>query len=263
MCPVVIGLPSVFGTGPRIQPSDALLMPIKRSVGKVIVAVTGLEREGRIAASVDVRVMTCGANSEILRRKLAAALDDTVRGIISFGICGGLSPDLPPGTCIIASEIVSDRARIPVDAEWSGRLRRLLPQTVSGPVAGIDALLPGAQEKSTLFQKTAALGADMESHVAAELASAHKIPFACLRAIADPAWSALPPAATCAVVNENGTINKSAVLRSLLAHPGQVPDLVRLARESSAAFSALLRCRDLIGSRMAGPDFRQPALDMA
>jgi len=238
-------------------------MPIKAKGRELIVAVTGLEREGRIAASRDVRVVTCGTAREVLRRKLATALDDKVRGIISFGICGGLSPDLPPGTCIIASDIVSDQARIPVDAEWSGRLRRLLPQAVSGPVAGLDALLPTKEDKFKLFRKTAALGADMESHVAAELASAHKIPFACLRAIADPAWSDLPPAASCAVVNENGTVNKSAVLRSLLANPRQVPGLVRVARESSAAFNALLRCRDLIGSRLAGPDFRQPALDMA
>jgi hopanoid-associated phosphorylase len=229
----------------------------------VIVAVTGLQREGRIVAGDGVRVVTCGASSERLRRKLAAALDDGVRGIISFGICGGLSPDLQPGACVVASEIVSGRTRIPADAGWSARLRRLLPQAVSGAIAGVDAMLCTAEEKSSLFTKTGALGADMESHVAAEIAADHGIPFACLRAIADPASSGLPPAATCGVINEDGTVNKTAVLRSLLANPGQVPNLVRVARETSAAFRALLRCRNLIGGGLAGPDFREPALDMA
>jgi len=229
----------------------------------MIVAVTGLEREGRIVAGDDVRVVTCGASSEVLRRKLAGALDGSVSGIISFGICGGLSPDLTPGACIIASEIVSGRTTIPVDAGWRARLQRLLPHAVSGAVAGIDGLLRTAEEKSALFAKTGALAADMESHVVAEIASDRGIPFACLRAIADPASSGLPPAASCGVINENGTVNKSAVLRSLLAKPGQAPDLVRVARESRAAFNALFRCRDLIGSRLAGPDFREPALDMA
>jgi adenosylhomocysteine nucleosidase len=229
----------------------------------VIVAVTGLEREGRIVAGDDVRVVTCGGRSEVLRRKLAAALDDGVRGIISFGICGGLSPDLLPGTCIVAFEIVSVGTRIPADPEWSARLRRLLPHAVSGPLAGIDAMLRTAEEKAALFAKTGALGADMESHVAAEIAADRRIPFACLRAIADPASSGLPPAASCGVINENGTVNKGAVLRSLLAKPGQVPGLVRVARETNAAFNALFHCRDLIGSSLAGPDFREPALDMA
>jgi hopanoid-associated phosphorylase len=190
-------------------------------------------------------------------------LDDGVRGIISVGICGGLSPDLQPGACVVASEIVSGRTRIPADAGWSARLRRLLPNAISGPIAGVDAMLCTSDEKSALFAKTGALGADMESHVAAEIAADHRIPFACLRAIADPASSALPPAATCGVINEDGTVNKTAVLRSLLANPGQVPNLVRVARETSAAFRALLRCRNLIGSGLAGPDFREPALDMA
>jgi hopanoid-associated phosphorylase len=230
---------------------------------EVNVVVTGLEREGRIVAGTDVRVVTCGAGSQVLRRKLGAALDDGVHGIISFGICGGLSPELRPGTCIVASDIVSTRTNIPADAKWSARLRRLLPQAISGPIAGVDAMLCTAAEKSVLFTKTGALGADMESHVAAEIAADHGIPFACLRAIADPASSGLPPAATCGVINEDGTVNKAAVLRSLLDNPGQVPDLVRVARETNAAFRALLRCRNLIGIGLAGPDFREPALDMA
>jgi adenosylhomocysteine nucleosidase len=229
----------------------------------MIVAVTGLEREGRIVAGDDVRVVPCGGSGEVLRRKLAIALDDSVRGIISFGICGGLSPDLAPGACIIASEIVSDGARITADVEWRARLLQLLPQAVSGPVAGIDVLMGTAQEKSALFGTTGALGADMESHVAAEIAGEHGLPFACLRAIADPAWSDLPPAASCAVLNENGTVNKGAVLWSLLTRPGQIPALMRVARQTNAAFNALFRCRNLIGSRLAGPDFRKLVLDVA
>ena len=248
-----------------VSPKPNVLLPSAplAEIGEMIVAVTGLEREGRVVAGDDVRVVICGASGEVLRRKLAAALDDSVRGIISFGICGGLSPDLSPGYCIIASGIVRDRTRIPVDADWSARLQRLLPHAVSGPVAGIDALLRTAEEKSSLFAKTGALGADMESHIAAEIAADHGTPFACLRAIADPASSDLPPAASSAVINENGTVNKGAVLRSLLAKPGQVPGLVRVARETNAAFNALFRCRDLIGSNLAGPDFRELALDMA
>jgi hopanoid-associated phosphorylase len=222
----------------------------------MIVAVTGLAREARIARGANVRVVTGGASTARLRDKLAAALDSNVRGVISFGICGGLSPDMQPGTCIIASEILWRDGRALTDREWAARLSRRLPNAVTGPVAGVEGLVSSKSAKFSLFVDTHALGADMESHVVAELARDHGIPFASLRAVADPADCGLPPAAACSVIKENGTVEIRSVLASVAAQPGQIPQLIRLAGETRAALRALLRCRDLVGPGLAGPDFR-------
>lgn len=227
----------------------------------MIVAVTGLRREARIAAGEGVRAIACGGRADVLKRELNGALSHRVRGIISFGICAGLSPDVSPGACIIASEIITPDGHLPADGAWAMRMRKLLPDAIYGPVAGVDSVLRSGTEKSVLFARTTALVADMESGIGAEIAQRHNLPFACLRSVADHAASDLPDAAIVAL-QENGTIDVAAVIGSLIRRPGQIPALIRLTHESRSGFAGLLRCRRLLGSSLAGPDFRQPALDM-
>jgi hopanoid-associated phosphorylase len=222
----------------------------------VIVAITGLRREARIVMGEGVRAIACGGRADVLRRELNGALDYRVRGIISFGICAGLSPDVLPGSCIIASEIVTPDEHFPADGAWAIRMRRTLPDAIQGPVAGVNSVLRNGAEKSALFARTGALAADMESGVGAQTAQRHNLPFACLRCVADHAVSDLPDVAIVAL-RENGTIDVAAILGSLVRRPGQIPALIRLTRESNSAFAGLLRCRRRLGSSLAGPDFQQ------
>lgn len=227
----------------------------------MIVAITGLRREARIAAGQGVRAIACGGRADVLRRELNGALDYRVRGVISFGICAALSPELSPGACIIGSEIVTTDGNFPADGAWAMHMRKILPDAIQGPVAGVNSVLRNGAEKSVLFGRTRALAADMESGVGAEIAQRHNLPFACLRCVADEAASDLPEIAIVAL-RADGTVDVGAVIGSLIIQPGQIPALIRLARESRSAFASLLRCRRLLGSSLAGPDFRQPALDM-
>ena len=227
----------------------------------MIVAITGLLREARIAAGQGVRAIACGGRAHVLRRELNGALDHAVRGIISFGICAGISTDVSPGTCIIASAIITADGRFPADSAWAMRMHRQMPDAIRGPVAGVSSVLRNTAEKSALHARTGAVAADMESGIGAEIAQRYNLPFACLRCVADQALSDLPDAAIVAL-RENGTVDSGAVIGSLIRQPGQIPALIRLARESRSGFAGLLRCRRLLGSGLAGPDFRQPALDM-
>jgi len=227
----------------------------------VIVAVCGLRQEARIVVSEHVRAIACGGRADVLRRELTAALDYNVRGVISFGICAGLSPELLPGTCVIAAEIVTRDNRVPTDATWSAYLHRLLPKAVRTTVFGTDSLMLTREQKAAARAQTEAAAADMESGVAAEIASRHNLSFVCLRSVADGASANLPHAAFTAV-RENGTIDLEAVVSSLIARPLQIPSLVRTARDTRAAFRTLFRCRDVLGSTLACPNFRKPALDV-
>jgi adenosylhomocysteine nucleosidase len=226
-----------------------------------IIAVTGLKREARIAAGPGVKTISGGGRTFNLEGKLNAAIDKEVQGIISIGICGGLSAELLPGTCVIASEIVTGTERIRSDPAWMKRMCSRLPQAMVGPIASTAVLIQNRTEKSTLFRKTGAYAVEMESHVAAPIARLHGVPFAALRTIADPAESDLPPAAALALT-EDGGVDLFNILASLLAHPGQIPALVRAGRQSSSAFDALFRCRDMLGFGLAGPDVGELAFDM-
>jgi adenosylhomocysteine nucleosidase len=217
----------------------------------MIVAVCGMEREARIAAGADV-VTVVGGSPSRLRQRLESALAGA-RGVISIGIAGALSPQLRPGDFIVAATILARGKRFAADSAWSARLGARLPGAMLAPIAGTDALIATAAEKARMFDATGAHAVDMESHIAAEVAQSRGLPFAGLRIIADPATSDLPACASVALTPE-GKVNLAAVLVSVVRRPGQIPQVVRMARESNAAFAALFRCRALLGDRLLGPD---------
>jgi len=217
----------------------------------MIVAVCGMEREARIAAGADIATVV-GGSSGRLRERLESALAGA-RGVISIGIAGALSPQLRPGDVVVAAAILSRGERFATDSVWSARLVARLPTAMLAPIAGTDKLIATATEKARMFSATGAHTADMESHIAAEVAQSRGLPFAGLRIVADAATSDLPACASVALTPE-GKVNLAAVLGSVVKRPGQIPQAMRMARESNAAFAALVRCRALLGDRLLGPD---------
>jgi adenosylhomocysteine nucleosidase len=80
---------------------------------------------------------------------------------------------------------------------------------------------------------------DLESGAVARVALAHGLPFAVLRAVADPAERNLPPAALLAL-DGAGRIGILRVLGSVFGNPGQILGLLALARDAAAARRALV-----------------------
>ena len=63
----------------------------------------------------------------------------------------------------------------------------------------------------------------------------------------------LPPPATLVALKPNGDIALGRVMASVLRNPLQIPALIRTGRESEAAFSALLRCVEMLGPGLGCP----------
>src|SRR4030095_13999484 len=76
-----------------------------------VIGVVGLALESRIVAGADTRAV-CSGDGRTLATSLAYAVEEGCRGLISFGIAGGLSPDLRTGTCIVGSTIISETAQL-------------------------------------------------------------------------------------------------------------------------------------------------------
>lgn len=239
--------------------------------GPRFVAVTGLAFEARIVAGPGVTVI-CGGGQIQLRRSLEAAIREGCNGVLSFGIAGGLAPHLKPGACVVARHIISEHGRYPSDSAWAKSLIRMVQgrtsrfaglQRVSfGDIAGADVPVASVEAKQKIYRKTGAVAVDMESHVAARIAVEHGIPFAAFRVITDPSDRALPPAALVAT-NFEGGVDFQAILRSLMAQPGQVSMLVRLALDSWAARRALVPSRRFLGPTLGLPELSEHLLDVA
>jgi len=218
-----------------------------------VVAVTSLAREAFVARGSGVSVV-CSQGAR-LGAALHAAIHPGVSGIISFGISGGLHPELVSGNWIVASAVRYRDRVIETDSKWRHELYKRLPGAVLADIVGSDAMVPTPSEKSHLHRTTGAFAVDMESHLAAEVAAAHQIPFAACRVIIDAAHRALPSAAGLAL-DSNGSVNVFAVMRSVLQSPSQLPDLFRAAFDACIAERALRK-----GRKQLGPGFGSPFVD--
>jgi hopanoid-associated phosphorylase len=201
-------------------------------------------------------------HSRQLGASLKAAIARGATGIISFGIAGGLTPELAAGDCIVASGVRSGDEVIATDGAWAQSLLRAIPNARHAEIVGTDALVMDPQEKRRVHARTGAVAVDMESHIAAKIAFAHRIPFAACRIIIDAAHRTLPPAAAVGL-RQNGTPDVLAVVRSLLRTPSQLPDLIRVARDARTARNALHLARERMGVRLGFPHHDRREFDRA
>jgi hopanoid-associated phosphorylase len=226
-----------------------------------IFAVTGLKREAWIVRERMDRVFIGGDGTGLAERLDRAAAEDRC-AILSIGIAGGLQPGLPPGTVVVALSVAGSVGCVPTTRAWAEKLGRVMPSAHMGAVAGESRIVPNTAEKAKLYRATGALAVDMESHIAAKIAHARRLPFAVLRIIADPAERSLPEVAQSALTPD-GSIDIGRVLKALVAAPEQVGAVVRTAIDAQAAFRALTRCCRLAGSRFCLPDVGELLLDMS
>ncbi len=222
-----------------------------------MLAATGLRAEARVAQrSGRVKALACGGNEKRLVSLIEEAIRaGGIRGLISFGIAGGLRPGLPSGTIVVGTSVVANGTTYVADERWSDRLFESLPRAESGAIAASNAVVARPAEKKNLYMTTGAFAADMESHVVAHLAEQYGLPFAVLRVIADPASQKLPPAAINGL-KPDGTPDIAGVLKSLLSHPGQLPDLLRAATATRRAMRGLFRCHRFLGPGLGFADLR-------
>jgi hopanoid-associated phosphorylase len=183
---------------------------------------------------------------------LSAAIAHGASGIISFGIAGGLAPDLIVGDWVVASGVRNGTGVIATDYAWTQRLLERLPDAIHADVVGADALISAPLEKSRLHNETGAVAIDMESDIAGKIAAEYHIPFAVCRVIIDAAHRTLPPAAAIGL-RPDGTPDVFAVLRSVWQNPSQLPDLMHTAFDARIAWRALRSGRKQLGVGLGFP----------
>lgn len=194
--------------------------------------VVGLTAEAALLKNTGFMVGVGGGTPAGAARAAEDLIANGAAALISFGLAGGLNPELAAGTIIVPARVNDYSCNSDLLA-WLGGC------THQKAYAG-DEIAVTTEQKSTLFVNTQADAIDLESGAVAAVAAQANIPFAVLRAIADPATQALPPAALIAL-NAGGQIKVLPILLSLLQNPLQVPVLIALAGDAAKARKALLR----------------------
>jgi len=223
-----------------------------------VVAVTGLTFEARIASGPGVVTVCGGGHLEQLEADLTEAVSRGCRGIVSFGIAGGLADHLEPGACIVARSIVTHTERFESHLEWASHLLQNIPGAIHADIAGVTVPVCTPADKVALARATSSAAVDMESLLCATVAKANGLPFAAIRAVADPSHRALPSAAQINLL-PGGKPDMPAVMRSVMGRPQQIRALVRVGLDTRTARASLVRARRMLGHGFGLGDVMEPS----
>jgi adenosylhomocysteine nucleosidase len=214
-----------------------------------ILIVTGLVQEARIAAGPGMAVVCSASDPQQLRALLTVFDPETIRGVVSFGVAGGLDPSLKSGDVVVATEVVAGDARwlagVSLSEQQIASIALGRRRVVRGGLAGAEEMIAGQSCKAALHSETGALAVDMESHIAAAYAAEAGLPFAALRVISDPASRALPDLARTAI-KPNGEIDLGMILRGVARNPRALRGLVSTGIDFNRALKSLRGCRGFL-----------------
>lgn len=218
-----------------------------------VLIVTGLVQEARIAAGPGMAVICSSSDPRQLRALLGTLDSSSFRGVISFGVAGGLDPALKSGDVVVATEVLAGDARwlagLALNEDLITRVGLAGRRVVRGGLAGVEQVIAARAGKAALWSETGAAAVDMESHIAAAYATEAGLSFAALRVISDPASRALPPIALGAI-KPNGDIDLRKVLRNVARNPMSLRALVSTGIDFNRALRSLRGCRSfLLGGR--------------
>jgi adenosylhomocysteine nucleosidase len=225
-----------------------------------ILIVTGLVQEARIAAGPGMAVICSSSDPRQLRALLTVFDPRTIRGVVSFGVAGGLDPSLKSGDIVVATEVVSGDVRwLAGVAMGETRIAGIAlgrRRVVRGGLAGVENVVMAQAGKAALRLETGAAAVDMESHIAAAYAAEAGLPFAALRVISDPASRTLPALARGAI-KPNGEIDLRKILRSIVRNPRALRALVSTGIDFNRALKSLRGCRSFLlgGEGLLAADF--------
>ena len=245
--------------------------------------VTGLVAEAATLPEDDFWIAVSAADSARAAQAADAMVAGGARLLMSYGLAAGIDPRLGPGTLLLPESVIGhegeveapdrggvrdqlqrmtsfkreegrgppelppDEDYLPVDATVREALSQGLGERAEGgALAGVDHPLTYGDQKLSLFAKTRARAADMESHVVARAASAAGVPFVVVRVVSDPSNRPIPHAVL-AGITEDGRINGGAVAGALLRRPWECMDMLTLALDGAQAMRRLRR----VGRRLA------------
>jgi len=166
--------------------------------------------------------------------------------VIVCGIAGGLAPASVVGDLVVPAEVY--------DGATGERFRAtpvagVTPKGVIRMSAGDDYEFGDADVDRLVSEGVTAL--DMETAAVARVCARHNVPWIAFRVISDMAGNNSLGADVLDIVDEYGTPKAWPSIKYLLTHPKQIPLMLRVGRDASAAARAAAKAT--VASIESGP----------
>lgn len=231
-----------------------------------VLVVVGMKDERDIVTgksqNPSIQVVVGTANADTLRNRLQQVDPASVSAVFSFGVAGALNPALAPGDLLFSEQAfsqVSNNKQGHTEINWAIDSHLLMAASLNASKAQLKfrkGIFLGADTEARdqvldivtrLHEVTGADIIDNETHIAAQFANEHGLPFLAIRAVSDSVHKPLPPAALLPLDAEDGSADGIAIAKSLLLNPLQLPSLIRAAFHYRKALTSLRIFRDEIG----------------
>lgn len=201
------------------------------------------------SAGKGVSVCVSGMGAERAARAAEELALSGMELLVSWGTAGALVTGLQAGDLIIPEEVIADAGPIlKTDPKTRGELLHRLDNCPSniylGRIYQAAQVVRGSAEKISLHERYKALAVDMESAAIGAVAARRGLPFLVIRSIIDTLATPVPQAVL-ACTDNFGKVRILALLKSLSAHPGEIPGLLHLV----ASFRQSAQTLRWIGSR--------------
>lgn len=186
-------------------------------------------------------IVTCsGIGRDNATKAAELLISKGVKGLISWGCAGALALDLKPGALLFPEKILMTTGQtVNPTQNWLAHIKKNLP-IVHRSVSLVESLtlIETCEDKKSLYQQTEAVAVDMESAAIVQAAEKAGIASLVIRTIADSVTLNLPSAFSDSL-NKEGEIVLTRLLRYLVAHPQQLPALIKLKLHFNAAKNKL------------------------
>ena len=220
----------------------AIVAAMDREVRGIRHAVAGLPGG---PSAVIVKVSGAGKDNALSGIKSLLDSPTPPDAVLSVGYAGALRHDLKTGDLVISKQfhnsdgidvLASDTRMVNLAQEILDRSEGL--RGFIGDSVTVSHVVASRREKMELASRTDALIADMEDYWIAMDLARQGLPFLSVRAVLDTADQEIP--AYVARLGDAGRFQQAAlVLANTVRRPASIPQLMRLARQSSEAQKAL------------------------
>ncbi|MFZ0664502.1 MAG: hypothetical protein WAM97_02020 [Acidimicrobiales bacterium] len=182
-----------------------------------------------LAGTVAVSAAPAGVGPAAAARATAKVLDSIeVDHVIVCGIAGAIDPRCPIGKVFVPAVVIDGDSGIELHPTgWTGL-------TLSGTIMTTSTLLTEPAPIGELVAK-GVVALEMEGAGVGRVCEQRGIPWTMFRSISDRAGDGGVDDSVLAMLNEDGSTNAKAAIVHILGHPGSLPKLIKLAKNSTFA----------------------------
>jgi adenosylhomocysteine nucleosidase len=190
-----------------------------------------------------IALILAGAGQHNARHATEVLIDGhRPRRVISAGFAGGLSPTLKRNDILIADRLLNlDGGELSVDLPAGIAVTATQPGVRRGALLTADHVIRTPGDRRVLFQRTAALGVDMETFAVAEVCAARQVAFSSIRVINDTADEALPRDVEHLLAQKTTAARLGAALGAVIHRPASAKDMYQLRENALVASGRLAK----------------------